>query len=77
MVKLNKKKATQTEILGLIDRKATQEYTEFISQRAIKLKIVRFGVTLFIEEGSVTGNVLYEEVAKLKGNFTQSLTKLI
>lgn len=67
MVKLNKEKATQTEILGLIDRKANKEYTDFLTQEKIDLKIIRFGVTLFIQEGSVTGNVLYEEVATLRG----------
>lgn len=71
VVKLNKKKATQTELLGLIDRKATKEYTDFLYQEKIKLKIVRFGVTLFIEAGSVTGNVYYEEIANLNGVFTK------
>lgn len=64
--KLNKKAVTQTEALKLIDEKLNQEYVDFVSSNKSLLKVVHFDICLAIQEGSVTGNVFFEETAKLK-----------
>ncbi len=64
--KLNKKSVTQIEALKLIDEKMNEEYVDFISSNKLILKIFHFDVRLAIQEGSVMGNVFFEETAKLK-----------
>ena len=66
MQKLNDKKASQIEALNLIDRKLNELYIKLISSNSYKTQIVHFDLTFSLKEGSVSGNVSFEEVAKLK-----------
>ena len=65
MEKLNKEKVTQTEALLLIDRKLGKEYVDFLAENTIGLKIVHVNLYMVIQEGSVEGNVYFEEISKL------------
>ena len=65
MEQLNKIKATQTELLRLIDEKLNGEYAELMSSNIFRLKIVHFNLYVAIQEGSVDGSVYFEETAKL------------
>ncbi|GAI90844.1 unnamed protein product [marine sediment metagenome] len=66
MKKLNKKAVNQIEALRLIDEKMNKEYIDFVSSNKSLLKVVHFDVCLAIQEGSVMGNVFFEETARLK-----------
>ena len=66
MEKLNKGSITQTEALGLIDKKLNQEYTDFISSNSGRVKIVNFNLCFAIQEGSVMGSVYFEPTGELK-----------
>lgn len=66
MVKLNKGSITQTEAMGLIDKKLNQEYADFISSNSRAVKVVNFNLYFAIQEGSVMGSVYFEPIGKLK-----------
>lgn len=66
ILKLNKKTITQVEALRLIDEKMNKEYVDFVSSNKSLLKIVHFDICLAIQEGSVMGNVFFEETVRLK-----------
>ena len=65
MKQLNKTKANQIELLRLIDEKLNNEYAELLSSNTFGLKIVHFNLHIAIQEGSVAGNVYFEETGRL------------
>lgn len=65
MEQLNKAKATQLKLLQLIEKKLNDEYAELMSSSTFGLKIVHFNLYVAIQEGSVAGNVYFEETGKL------------
>ena len=65
MEQLNKRKANQDELLRLIDAKLHDEYAELMSSNTFGVKIVHFNLYIAIQEGSVAGNVYFEETGKL------------
>ncbi len=65
MKQLNKAKVNQTELLRLVDEKLNSEYAELMSSNTFGLKIVHFNLYVAIQDGSVAGNVYFEETGKL------------
>lgn len=66
MKKLNQKKVTQIEALGLIDRKLNKLYIKLISSNPGYTQIAHFCLYFVLQEGSVKGDVYFEKGEKLK-----------
>lgn len=63
MEKINK---TQIEVLKIIDDKLNELYTEIVSSNPRHTQVVTFNLLFVLKLGSVTGNVIFESIAKLK-----------
>lgn len=66
MLKLNKKSITQDEAFRLVEQKLNNEYADFVSSNSGKIKIVNFNLCFAIQQGSVMGNVYFEQTGKLR-----------
>jgi len=63
MEKINK---SQIEVLKIIDDKLNELYAEIASSNPGRVQVVTFNLLFVLKLGSVSGNVIFESIAKLK-----------
>jgi len=60
------KRLGQRETLEIIDKKLNDLYLELLSFYPNAVQVVTFNVLFVLREGSVSGSVSFESIAKLK-----------